>query len=245
MSENIKLDPLKKDSKKNDSPSETISTGYINPNTIQRLQALPDDEKPKYFKPKSIQRMQALPENERPAYFQPNAIQRLQALPENERPVGLQPNLIQRLQRKQAEENEASQLNSEPSKKMPVSVEAKMENSFNTDFSNVNIHEGDNASKVNAHDSTQGNDIHFAPGQYNPDSKHGQELLGHELTHVVQQREGRVQPTVQKKGVSVNDDKGLEKEADYAGKMAANGKQAVVKEKSEGLQRKETSAAYL
>ncbi len=60
---------------------------------------------------------------------------------------------------------------------------------------------------------TQGNNVHFAPGQYNPSSQKGQELLGHELTHVVQQREGRVQPTKQGKGMSVNDSPVLEKEA--------------------------------
>lgn len=257
MSENIKLDPLKKDNQKNQSPSESESKGYLQPNIIQRMQALPDDEKPDYFKPNAIQRMQAdpnntyfqpniiqrmqaLPDNEKPAYFQPNAIQRLQALPENERPEGLRPNLIQRLQRKQAEENEASQLNSEPSKKMPEAVQTKMENSFNADFSDVNIHEGDNASKVNAHAYTQGNNIHFAPGQYNPESKQGQELLGHELTHVVQQSEGRVQPTVQKKGVAVNDDKGLEKEADEMGKLAAEGKIGkVIGISNLGIQKKE------
>ena len=40
---------------------------------------------------------------------------------------------------------------------------------------------------------TQGTDIHFAPGQFEPDTSAGQQLLGHELTHVIQQAEGRVQ----------------------------------------------------
>jgi hypothetical protein len=232
---------------------------YFKQNAIQKMQADPNNT---YFQPNIIQRMQALPDNEKPAYFQPNAIQRLQALPEKERPAGLQPNLIQRLQRKQAEEENLAQLksqeeeavlqgkfqlkeepvaklSSEPSKKMPETVQAKMENSFGSDFSNVNIHEGDNASKVNALAYTQGNDIHFATGQYNPESKQGQELLGHELTHVVQQQEGRVKPTIQKKGVAVNDDKGLEKEADEMGKLAAQGEFAEVRGNGSGIQKKE------
>ncbi|MFN6947166.1 MAG: DUF4157 domain-containing protein, partial [Cytophagaceae bacterium] len=69
----------------------------------------------------------------------------------------------------------------------------------------------------------QGNDIHFAPGQYNPETQSGQELLGHELTHVVQQRQGRVQGTTQTKGLAVNDDTALEHEADVMGKKAASG----------------------
>ncbi|MBO9698565.1 MAG: DUF4157 domain-containing protein [Sporocytophaga sp.] len=110
------------------------------------------------------------------------------------------------------------------SDKLPSTVQAKMETSFGEDFSDVNIHKSSSQSKdLNALAYTQGNNIHFAPGQYNPESQKGQELLGHELTHVVQQREGRVQPTVQKKGVGINDDKGLEKEADEMGEKAAKG----------------------
>lgn len=52
----------------------------------------------------------------------------------------------------------------------------------------------------------QGTDIHIGPGQ----EKH----LPHEAWHVVQQKQGRVKPTVQMQGVQVNDDEGLEKEAD-------------------------------
>ncbi len=114
--------------------------------------------------------------------------------------------------------------NNTASDKMPVSVQAKMETSFGEDFSDVGIHENSVQSKdLNALAYTQGNNIHFTPGQYNPESQKGQELLGHELTHVVQQREGRVQPTVQKKGVGINDDEGLEKEADEMGGKAARG----------------------
>lgn len=56
---------------------------------------------------------------------------------------------------------------------------------------------------------TQGTDIHIAPGQ----EKH----LPHEAWHVVQQMQGRVQPTMQTQGVNVNDSEGLEREADVMG----------------------------
>lgn len=52
----------------------------------------------------------------------------------------------------------------------------------------------------------QGTDIHVAPGQ--------EQHLPHEAWHVVQQKQGRVQPTMQLQGVNVNDNEGLEKEAD-------------------------------
>ena len=101
-------------------------------------------------------------------------------------------------------------------------VMSKMESAFGADFSNVNIHQNsDQATKVGALAYTQGNDVHFAPGQFNPSSKGGQELLGHELTHVVQQREGKVKPTTEIAGKAVNDDKHLEAEADKKGAEAA------------------------
>lgn len=62
----------------------------------------------------------------------------------------------------------------------------------------------------------RGADIHVAPGQ----ERH----LPHEAWHVVQQKQGRVHPTVQMKGsVNVNDDEGLEREADIMGSKALTG----------------------
>jgi len=65
---------------------------------------------------------------------------------------------------------------------------------------------------VQAHAYAQGTDIHIAPGQ----EKH----LPHEAWHVVQQKQGRVKPTLQLKGVAINDDAGLEREADAMGGKA-------------------------
>ncbi len=82
------------------------------------------------------------------------------------------------------------------------------------DLSDVKVHQ--NSSKpqqVGALAYTQGNDIHIAPGQ----EKH----LPHEGWHAVQQKQGRVSPTMQMKtGTLVNDDAGLEKEADVMGSKA-------------------------
>jgi ribosomal protein S18 acetylase RimI-like enzyme len=65
---------------------------------------------------------------------------------------------------------------------------------------------------VQAHAYAQRSDIHVAPGQ----EKH----LPHEAWHVVQQKQGRVKPTLQLKGVAINDDSGLEREADRMGAQA-------------------------
>ena len=109
--------------------------------------------------------------------------------------------------------------------KMPENIQGKMEQSLGADFSQVSIHkDSGKAEQMGALAYTQGDDVHFAKGQYNPSTSKGQELLGHELTHVTQQKAGRVKATSQKKGVGVNEDTSLEKEADLKGRKAANSK---------------------
>lgn len=106
---------------------------------------------------------------------------------------------------------------------LPLDVQSKMEHVMGADFSNVNVHANSSqASGMGALAYAQGNDIHFAPGQYSPDTQNGQKIIGHELAHVVQQRQGRVLPTAQlKSGMRLNDDPALEKEADNLGEKAA------------------------
>ena len=78
----------------------------------------------------------------------------------------------------------------------------------------VQVHRNsDQPAQMQAHAFAQGNQIHVAPGQ----EKH----LPHEAWHVAQQKQGRVKPTTQMKGkIPVNDDKGLEHEADVMGAKA-------------------------
>jgi hypothetical protein len=67
--------------------------------------------------------------------------------------------------------------------------------------------------QLRAHAYAQGTDIHVAPGQ----EKH----VPHEAWHLVQQAQGRVQPTLQtENGVAINDDAALEAEADRMGAQA-------------------------
>lgn len=101
---------------------------------------------------------------------------------------------------------------------MPDGIKQRMEDSFGMDFSSVRIHpDSPSAPEVGALAYTQGTDIHFAPGQFKPDTSAGRQLLGHELTHVVQQSQGLVQPTGEVGGMPVNDNETLEHEADIQG----------------------------
>ncbi len=104
---------------------------------------------------------------------------------------------------------------------IPGGVQSKMENALNTDLSGVSVHPNSGkATEVGALAYTQGADVHVAPGHYNPGTSSGKQLLGHELTHVAQQMEGRVQPTGEVGGLPLNDSPTLEKEADSMGSKA-------------------------
>ena len=104
---------------------------------------------------------------------------------------------------------------------LPEPVQKKMESFFNTSFAEVRIHVGHEAAAIGALAFTHGTDLYFAPGQYNPQSTQGQQLLGHELTHVMQQRAGRVRNPLGA-GVAVVQDPALEAEAERMGLRAAS-----------------------
>lgn len=114
---------------------------------------------------------------------------------------------------------------SKPLADLPRNLQNKLEAAFGVDFSTVAIHKNSQeASNLDALAFTQGEKMHFAPGEFNPNSEKGKNLIGHEFTHIVQQRNKRVVPThVLNKNWDLNEDKTLEKEADSLGKKAVQG----------------------
>ncbi|MDY6983376.1 MAG: DUF4157 domain-containing protein, partial [Pseudomonadota bacterium] len=97
---------------------------------------------------------------------------------------------------------------------MPDNLKSGIENLSGYSMDDVKVHRNsDKPAGLGALAYAQGSDIHLAPGQ--------EQHLPHEAWHVVQQRQGRVQPTMQMAGgVPVNDDTGLEHEADVMGAKA-------------------------
>lgn len=96
---------------------------------------------------------------------------------------------------------------------MPDNLKSGIETLSSTSMDHVRVHRNSpKPAQVQAHAYAQGSNIHVAPGQ----EKH----LPHEAWHVVQQAQGRVKPTMQMQGVAVNDDAGLEREADVMGAKA-------------------------
>ncbi|WP_322044092.1 DUF4157 domain-containing protein [Paraburkholderia sp. J67] len=94
---------------------------------------------------------------------------------------------------------------------LPAQLKHGIERLSGYSMDDVKVHyNSSQPAQLQAHAYAQGSDIHIAPGQ----ERH----LAHEAWHVVQQKQGRVRPTMQMKdGVPVNDDMGLEHEADVMG----------------------------
>lgn len=96
---------------------------------------------------------------------------------------------------------------------IPDSTKTQFENLSGFSFDDVRVHyNSDKPAQLQALAYTQGNQVYVASGQ----ERH----LGHELGHVVQQKQGIVTATATVNGVAVNDNVSLEKEADNFGQKA-------------------------
>ncbi|MGY0216293.1 eCIS core domain-containing protein [Endozoicomonadaceae bacterium StTr2] len=98
-------------------------------------------------------------------------------------------------------------------KKLPKQLKNGIESLSGMNMDHVQVHYNSPKPKqLNAHAYAQGSEIHLASGQ----EKH----LPHEAWHVVQQAQGRVRPSREENGLPVNEDHGLEREADVMGNKA-------------------------
>ena len=98
---------------------------------------------------------------------------------------------------------------------LPTQLKTNMETMGGVNLSDVKVNYNSSKPKeVGALAYAQGNQIEIGPGQ----EKH----LPHEAWHTVQQKQGRVQPNneIQAKGLPLNDDASLEREADIMGEKA-------------------------
>jgi hypothetical protein len=97
---------------------------------------------------------------------------------------------------------------------LPERLKAGVEALSGVSLDDVKVHyNSSKPAQLQALAYAQGKDIHLGPGQ--------EANLPHEAWHVVQQAQGRVRPTRQTKaGGAVNDDRGLESEADRMGEKA-------------------------
>ena len=101
---------------------------------------------------------------------------------------------------------------------LDAAVKARMEHAFG-DLSAVKFYKSRAVGDAGAEAMAQGDEIAFAPGMADFSTKTGQERLGHELSHVMSQRAGRV------RGQGFLASSALEAQADREGAMAAAGEQ--------------------
>lgn len=146
-----------------------------------------------------------------------NPVQEVKSVPEKEKDEGIQK--MKSPEKEEEEKKKVTPVQTKPAENAGTAspqVSSKIENSsgkgnslppktqqemgsrFGVDFSNVNIHNDNDAVSMNeelqAQAFTHGNDIYFNRGKYNPENADGKFLLAHELTHVLQQQgNGKVQ----------------------------------------------------
>lgn len=123
-----------------------------------------------------------------------------------------------------------------PGHPLDGATRAFMESRFGHDFNRVRVHTdgraAESARAVNALAFTAGHDVVFGAGRYAPQTDQGFRLLAHELTHVVQQRDGvRLRGRVGEPGDA------YERQADEVADWVARGKSA------EGLIRRPPGAS--
>ena len=132
---------------------------------------------------------------------------RLGAIQAKQRPIQAKQRPVQR------KEQKTNQLLSGTSTK-ETQVKANVSALTGVDVSDTQVHyNSGKPAQLKAEAYAQGSEVHLAPGK--------EAHLGHELTHVVQQKQGRVQPTIQgNNGIGINNDPKLEQEADIIGAQA-------------------------
>lgn len=90
---------------------------------------------------------------------------------------------------------------------IPTAMKEKAEAMSGLSFDDVSVHyNSDKPAPLQALAYTQGNEVFIGPGQ--------EQHLGHELGHVVQQKQSRVKPTAIINQLAVNTERSLELEAD-------------------------------
>jgi hypothetical protein len=149
----------------------------------------------------SVQRQEA-PEEEEELQMKPLDISTLQRqeAPEEEEELQMSPMVQRQGQGGMAATSDLeTSINQARGGGQPLgdNIRKPMEQAFGADFGGVKVHTDSRSDQLNqsiqARAFTTGQDVFFRQGEYNPGSRGGQELLAHELTHVVQQSGGVVQ----------------------------------------------------
>ena len=167
----------------------------------------------------SAQRQAGLEEEEMVQAKPDGPAQRQGELEEEELQMKAGPGLLQRqgMEEEELLQGKFAPVQREENKTgLPANLKSGIENLSGHSMDDVKVHyNSSKPAELQALAYAQGTDIHVGPGQ--------EEHLPHEAWHVVQQKQGRVKPTMQMKGgVNINNDTGLESQADSMGAKALN-----------------------
>ncbi len=186
-----------KEDKKNTSPYHNTNQSVENESVFHF-----EDNSPRAIQMRKLQEMA----NNNPQAIQMRKLQEMA----NNNPQAIQMRKLQEM----ANNNQQSIIQKENNTGLPDQLKTGIENLSGYSLDDVKVHyNSDKPAQLHAHAYAQGTEIHIATRQ----EKH----LPHEAWHVVQQKQGRVKPTMQLKGeVNINDEAGLEKEADVMGVKA-------------------------
>lgn len=120
---------------------------------------------------------------------------------------------------------------------LPAELLDEMEGRMGEDFSDVRLHTGEeaehSAASVAAKAYTSGNEIVMGPGSAPLETDEGKRTIAHELTHVVQQRNGAVDATPAGGGIALSDPSDrFEQAAEANAEQVMSGEGAQVAEES-------------
>ena len=162
---------------------------------IQRDTVNPEEGKSLQTKPviSTLQRETMPEEEEEEKRLQGKPLLQLREIPEEEEELQMKPLVQRQLESGAGSADLESSIESARGQGQPLENEMRdsMEQAFGADFSSVRVHTDTQSDQLNqsiqARAFTTGQDIFFRQGEYQPGNRNGQELLVHELTHVVQQ----------------------------------------------------------
>ena len=160
--------------------------------SIQRQENAEEEELQQKPLAESIQRQENQEEDELQQKPLADTVQR-EAMPEEEEDVQMKPDLQRQAAGGEASAQVESTISGARGQGQPLSddVRGSMEGAFGTNFGGVRVHTDEQSDQLNSslqsRAFTTGQDIFFKKGEFSPGSRGGQELLAHELTHVVQQ----------------------------------------------------------
>jgi hypothetical protein len=171
-----------------------INTPGVQANKGSALQreSMPEEEELQMQPTKDLQQEEALGEEEELQMKPLNGIQREETLEEEEK-LQMKPQQPIGAAGGEASTDLESEIDRarDSGQSLAPQLQTKMGQAMGADFSGVRVHADAQADQLNrsiaARAFTTGQDVFFRKGEYQPGSRGGQELIAHELTHVVQQ----------------------------------------------------------